>query len=154
MTYAKAIVFFLMLSGCSSVTFTVADTLSDKSETDSSDAGPDTLLGKPQVKNDGASDGGLDASPIVCEPYSCKPGCGPCTDGLQCGSGGASTCGSSNCGLDIRVDAATFSCPSDMNMVFKCAHYYGQNTKDVLPRCLFIEGTTADGDFTRWCCPQ
>ena len=152
MTYAKVLIASLItltLSGCASAAFNVSVT---------QDASADT----PLVANDetGVTDAGADGTdsePLVCEPYSCKPECGECSNGLKCGNGGSATCGSSNCAsfvLDIFTDAATYNCPSDMSLIYKCAHYYGQNTKDVMPRCLSRGGSTADGEYTYWCCPQ
>ena len=142
---------FFGLAGCGSATFSVA---SD----DSPDASEDQAIA---VKKDSSApeptDGGLDGFPDalhICDPFSCGPECGGCDSGLKCGNGGVSTCGSTNCSFDYASDAASFSCPSGLAMIYKCYHYPGQNTQDIMPRCLARGGSTADGDYTRWCCPQ
>lgn len=137
---------FFIVTGCGSATFSVA-TVDASTETDVTD---DSAV---MASKDAGTDA-QDATPLVCEPYSCKPGCGDCDSGTQCGNGGTYTCGSTNCSYDYQADAAGFSCPSGMTQIYTCAHYYGKNTQDFLPRCLFRKGTTADGDYTQWCCPQ
>ena len=137
---------FSALVGCSSTTFTTAET---------SDAGKDQI-NESTTSNDGGIDSPND-TPVTCEPYSCRSGCGECDAGMQCGNGGAFTCGSRNCAafsLDVFTDAATYNCPSEMTLIYRCAHYSGQNNKDIMPRCLSRGGSTADGEYTYWCCPQ
>ena len=137
----------IILTGCSSTTFTTAE--------ETSDAAKDQI-NESAISNDGGIDSQDDVS-TVCEPYSCRSGCGECDAGMQCGNGGASTCGSRNCAafsLDVFTDASTYNCPSEMTLIYRCAHYPGQNNKDIMPRCLSRGGSTADGEYTYWCCPQ
>ena len=146
---------FFSLAGCSSATFSVVSNSADASLNDDVRA---------QDSDAEGLDGGIDGrdadvqkvpdAPLVCEPFSCRSGCNECDAGLGCGNGGASTCGSKNCTFDLSADASSFNCPSGMAMIFKCNHYTGQNSQDIMPRCLFRSGTTADNDVTRWCCPQ
>lgn len=133
------------LSACSSANFAVTGVEPPE------DAGTDGEEVKLAQKKDS---GDADATPLVCEPYSCKPGCGECDSGTRCGSGGVYTCGSMNCSWAYQTDAAAFNCPSGMNKIYECLHYAGKNTQDFMPRCVFQGGTTADGDYTQWCCPQ
>ena len=146
---------FFALVGCSSTTFDVAK---DPLPPEVGDGGTEEEDSATTVKN---LDAGLDAQdgqqsdggPLVCEPYSCKAGCGGCDAGY-CGSGGVSSCGSRNCSFDYASDASAFNCPANRMMIYKCYHYPGQNTQDYMPRCVFHSGSTADGAYTQWCCPQ
>ena len=146
---------FSALVGCSSTTFDVAkDPLPPEmgdGGTEEEDSGTTTVKNLDAGLD--AQDGQQDGGPLVCEPYSCKAGCGTCDAG-GCGSGGMSSCGSTNCSYDYASDASTFNCPSSKLLVFKCYHYIGQNTQDFMPRCEFRGGSTADGEYTRWCCPH
>ena len=133
----------MFLVGCSAATFSVAVSTS-------SDASDVEKISEP------LTDGGIDTgdSTNFCETFSCKSGCPECGTGLGCGNGGAFICGSTNCTFDLKADASAFNCPTGMGLIFKCNHYEGQNSQDIVPRCLFREGTTADNDITYWCCPQ
>ena len=131
-----------MLAACSSSTFSVATNLSPDSESESSvsstDAGDASTL--------------IDAISSVCDIYSCKMGCS-CEEGTKCGVGGALTCGSPNCTF-FGIDAQSYNCPTEQQAVYKCTHYFADaNIPDRLPRCQFRSGSTAEGDFTYWCCP-
>ena len=142
-----------VMTGCSSTTFDVArepSNLTDGGTEEDSETTVRNLDAGLDVQDGQVSD--ADGS-LICEPYSCKPGCGGCDAG-NCGNGGVSSCGSINCSFDYASDASTFNCPANKMLVYKCFHYFGQNTQDFMPRCVFRGGSTADGEYTQWCCPQ
>ena len=142
-----------VITGCSSTMFDVArepSNLTDSGTEEDSETTVRNLDAGLDVQDGQVSD--ADGS-VICEPYSCKADCGGCDAG-SCGSGGMSSCGSTNCSYDYASDASTFNCPNDRLLVFKCYHYIGQNTQDFMPRCVFRGGSTADGEYTRWCCPH
>lgn len=136
-------VLLTILTGCSSASFTVVN-----------DAAPDREIESlTQSLDAGDSASTVDATSPICDLYSCKPGCS-CEEGTKCGIGGSLSCGSMNCNF-YGVDAESYNCPSELTAIYKCTHYYADaNTPDRLPRCQFRSGSTAEGDFTYWCCPK
>ena len=133
----------ILLAGCSSATFIVA--------TGSSDASLDgTANDEPpiDVKNlDAGPNISETASPLVCGPYSCEPGCGECDKdaGMGCGNAGSHVCGSQNC---MRYSAGAdggFSCGTEgLPSLFRC----GGSVIDFLPGCIYSGTSTS----YRWYC--
>jgi len=134
-----------VLAGCGDATFSVKIGNEDAGEDgESEDAGTIGL-----VRDAGPSTDAADAAPFVCEPYSCKPGCGDCDKdaGLTCGTAGPFLCGSKQCSRDFSAFDGGFNCESNPSFPnrYECV---GATTNDVMPDCAY-QGTSFN---TRWYC--
>lgn len=132
---------FWALGGCASASFAVGATDAAVDEP-ADDAGP---VGTP--KADAAGDAGVDSAPLVCDEYSCQPGCGECDKdaGMACGHSGPYLCGSQNCGRNLTNLDAGFPCATPgLPSLYTCQGV----ANDVLPGCVY-SGT---GMNQRWYC--
>jgi hypothetical protein len=133
----------LAQAGCGDASFSVSVGIRDAG--DGGDPGNEDAGTVGVVLDAGASDA-ADSAPPVCEPYSCKPGCGDCNKdaGLSCGNGGIFTCGSTDCTVWSTGTDAGFTCANPaISVLYGCVG----TVTDIMPRCIYMGSSNR-----RWYC--
>ena len=131
-----------ILAGCSDAAFSVRTSMDASIENDSgsavepNDAG--TNLQDAKINTDAS---------LVCENFSCKPGCGACDAGMLCGTAGSGVCGGNNC-RSWEEDAGVCTASSSLSRLFQCTP---QTKPDVMPNCMFKLNNSG---MNWYCCKQ
>ena len=137
-----------ILAGCSDAAFSIRSSIDASiqsedvinNDSDSAVELNDTGTGLQDVKIN------TDA-PLVCENFSCKPGCGVCDAGMTCGTAGSSVCGGNNCD-SWEEDAGVCTDNSSLPRLFQCTP---QTKPDIMPNCMFKFNNSG---MNWYCCKQ